>query len=90
MDFSVNGTPRLASTARPASHGPQLLVVYSVTGYLAVTCFSSYGSVGLAEPELAASDDPVPPALGLPTTAAGTSWGGLSENVTFPSGPTDL
>jgi hypothetical protein len=79
---SEKGTPRLLSMARALSQGLQGSVVYSVTGNLEATWRSSKGSRLLPlETTLASS----PISETLPCCA---DTGALSENVTFPSGPT--
>ena len=44
MVFSVKGMPRPVNKERADVHGPQLSLVYSVTGYLLAICLNSYGS----------------------------------------------
>ena len=42
-EYSLNGTPRWRRAWRAWSQPGQSLVVYSVTGYLAIACRVSYG-----------------------------------------------
>src|SRR5450830_603749 len=75
--FSVNGMPRLLSSARPEPQGAQLLAVYKVTGYLLAIWRNSNGS----PPPPAPIDLPPAPMAVVLLDAAG----GLSEKEIFPS-----
>ena len=78
--FSAKGTPRIVSIARADKQGLQFSTVYSVTGYLDVTCRNSKGRVLDVLPL-----EPTAPDIVFALLAAGDD---LSEKVTLPSGPT--